>query len=351
MGSYFQDDNQYLKFCKNFEYYISLIPYFSSPKLPIDTNNPEILPDSFPVMFLGDIEIHWIHEIDEHICLNKYNRRLERLKNKIPFFIWGDSLLHRYHTEDDRIKNIKEFNTIKNSVYFNKDNIKEWRYKSFNDRVINNGWAQPLKWLDSTFIINMLVDFFYHKKYSIVMPIKINGTNSFKIFTEISLPLYDKFLETEYLDYFFIICTYNDIEKIRKHTCKYPHIPFKFIKEEDLLHNNIMYIDGWLKQQIIKLTIASIIDTNHYLIVDSDMYLNQKFNYKDLFQNRKLKYSYEPYQEYNNKYYSTNSEWWKNSLKIINYPLDKLTEDKYLMGVTPQIFITDNIIIKENTHI
>lgn len=343
MGSYFQDDKQYLKFCKNFEYYISLKPVFSSPKLPIDTNNSEVPPDSFPVMFLDDIEIHWIHERDHNKCLNNYNRRLHRLKNKIPFFIWGDSLLHRYHLDSKRIELIKEFNAIKNSIYFNKDNIENWKYKSFNDRVVNNGWAQPLKWLDSTFIFNLLIDFFNSQKYSIIMPLKINETNSLKIFTEISLPLYDKFLETEYLESFFIICPVQDIKILSKYTDRYPHIPFKFIKEDYIIHKNITNINGWLKQQIIKIAISSIITTKHYLIVDSDMYLNQKLCYEDLFQNGKVKYTFEPYQELNNKYYSTNSEWWNNSLKIIDYPISDLHEDKYLMGITPQIFITDKV--------
>jgi uncharacterized protein (DUF1919 family) len=343
MGSYFQDDKQYLKFCKNFVYYISLKPVFSSPKLPIDTNNPEVPADSFPVMFLDDIEIHWIHERDYNECLNKYNRRLHRLKNKIPFFIWGDSLLHRYHLDCERIELINEFNTIKNSIYFNKDNIENWKYKSFNDRVVNNGWAQPLKWLDSSFIFKLLIDFFNSQKYSIIMPLKINETNSFKIFTEIGLPLYDKFLETEYLESFFIICPVQDIKILSKYTDRYPHIPFKFIKEDYIIHKNISDINGWLKQQIIKIAIASIITTKHYLIVDSDMYLNKKLCYEDLFQNGKVKYTFEPYQELNNKYYSTNSNWWRSSCNILDYPINDLYEDKYLMSVTPQIFITDKV--------
>ena len=160
MGSYFQDDDQFLKFCLNFNYYIDLQPEFLNPKLPIDTNNPTVPPDSFPVMFLGDIEIHWIHETDRNICLEKYKRRLDRIKDKIPFFIWGDSLLHRYHSEVKRDEIIKMFQTLKNSIYFNKDNIPEWRNKSFTDRNENNGWAQPLKWLDSNFVVDLLVNFF-----------------------------------------------------------------------------------------------------------------------------------------------------------------------------------------------
>lgn len=345
MGSYFQDDNQYLKFCLNFNYYINLNPTFSNPKLSIDTNNSEIPPDSFPVMFLDDVEIHWIHEKDKEICLNKYNRRIERLKKKIPFFIWGDSLLHIHHSDSERIKIISQFTSIKNSVYFNKDNIKEWSDKSFNDRVINNGWAQPLKWLDSNFIFNLLVDFFNNKKdkYSIVMPIKINSLNSVNIFINIALPLYGKYLETEYIDYFYIICPDSDISVIKKYTNKYSHIPFKFIPEETLLHSNVKNIEGWFKQQLIKLNVYSIIKTEYYLTVDSDLYLNQPLKYKDLFHGNKLKYSFEPWQEFNNKYYSTNSNWWKGSCNILNYNIENLYDKTDLMGVTPQIMVTKKV--------
>lgn len=166
MGSYFQDDDQYLKFCLNFEYYINLEPTFSSPKLPIDTKNSECPPDSFPVMFLEDIEIHWIHETDKDVCLDKYKRRIDRMKNKFPFFIWGDSLLHRPHTEKHRENLIIDFMKIKNSIYFNKYNINEWKDKSFEDRKKNSGWAQPLNWLDSNFIFDLLYKYFEHKKSS-----------------------------------------------------------------------------------------------------------------------------------------------------------------------------------------
>ena len=62
-------------------------------------------------------------------------------------------------------------------------------------------------------------------KYSIIMPLKINDLSSCKTFTELSLPLYNKFLETEYLDTFIIICPFEDIEHISKYTNKYPNIP------------------------------------------------------------------------------------------------------------------------------
>ncbi len=163
MGSYIIDDDQYLKLCMNFDYYMSLEPVFSNNKLPMDITSP-IKPGTFPVMFLDDIEIHWIHETDEKVCLEKYKRRVERMRKKIPFFIWGDSLLHRPHTDEERLSIIRKFNTLENRIYFNKDSIIEWKDKSFDDRHDYGGHAKPLNWLDWNFLFTLFYDIY--NKYS-----------------------------------------------------------------------------------------------------------------------------------------------------------------------------------------
>ena len=179
--------------------------------------------------------------------------------------------------------------------------------------------------------------------YSIVMPLKINNLNSYKIFTEISLPLYNKFLDTEHLYCFYIICPKENTENIRKNTNLYPSIPFKFIEEESIIEPYLNNEKGWLKQQIIKLWIANIIETKNYLVVDSDIYLVKPLKYEDLFHYNKIKYSFEEYQTANDKYHSTNSNWWINSCKILNYPIEKLYNNKFLMCVTPQLLITNKV--------
>jgi len=180
-------------------------------------------------------------------------------------------------------------------------------------------------------------------KYSIVMPLKIDNLNSFKIFTEISLSLYNKYLETEFLDFFYIICPEQDISTIETYTNLFPSIPFKFINEEHLLHENIRSIQGWYKQQIIKLMISRIIETEYYLVLDSDLYLNQLLRKEDLFYNNKIKYCHQPWQTTNDKYYSTNSKWWTDSCNVLKYPVENLYEQRYLMGVTPQVLITEKV--------
>jgi uncharacterized protein (DUF1919 family) len=145
IGNFIQDDLQYLKFCKNYNYYINLTPVFGKCKLPFEYIE-DINRDTFPTMYLGDIEINWIHEKDEAVCLEKFNRRLNRAKNKTPFFIWADSLLHQYHTESDRLNLISEFKKIPNSLYIHKESCSEWDNCQFTDRTPTRIWAEPVKW-------------------------------------------------------------------------------------------------------------------------------------------------------------------------------------------------------------
>jgi len=366
IGSIFLNDYQYVKLCKNYEYYLSLKPVFGEPKRDSvwDKQNNgiwykhiEIIP-GYRVMFLDDIEIHWIHENDINLLLEKYNRRIQRYKKNVltPLFMLSFSDLCNDHSQDDYNKLVDDFTSIENSIYLTKykDDIKD-RYNVFlikdwiptvNDRNYSHIYKfHSISKREEYFkviIRNKLSDI--SLKYSIIMPLKINTLNSFKIFTEISLPLYNKFLETEYIDYFYIICPDTDIPAISKYTDKYPNIPFKVIPESLILHENMGSVDGWLKQQIIKLSISSVIKTKHYLILDSDLYLNQPFVYKDLFNECKIKYSYEPWQTENGKLYSTNSKWWESSCNILSYQINNLHGQKELMGVTPQTMITQKVI-------
>lgn len=157
IGSYFEDDEQFVKFCLNYEYYTDLervTPKFieyGENKLPFDTTNSGYT-KNFPIMMLDDIEIHWIHETSDNggreILLEKYKRRLERSKNKIPFFIWGDFLIHRSHPDKVKFELIEKFKTLPNSFFIWKDDIPEYNHLSINDRNINPGWGQPVRWIN-----------------------------------------------------------------------------------------------------------------------------------------------------------------------------------------------------------
>lgn len=151
IASYFQDDFQYLKFCKYYNRYINTEPRFGEAKLPFNKNykNEGLTYEHILNMFLDDIEITWIHEPNgANILLDKYIRRRQRGLNKTPFFIWGDSLLHQRHTEENRKKLIEEFKKIPNSIYIHKESRPEYIDKSFDDRVEDDGChARPVNWI------------------------------------------------------------------------------------------------------------------------------------------------------------------------------------------------------------
>lgn len=166
------------------------------------------------------------------------------------------------------------------------------------------------------------------------MPMKISS-NGYKIFSELSLKTYEKYLDIEKLKAFYIITPKKDIKTI-KTLVQSSFIPFEFISDETLIYKDI---EDWYKQQILKLTIAYLIETEYYLIVDSDIYLTQNLSYNDLFYKGKVKYHSETWK---NKNYS---KWWINSCRVLNVQENKIIRKKDLMSFVPQIMCTN--IVKE----
>ena len=158
VGSYFQDDEQYLKFCINYEHYMGFTPRFGPALLPLD-DNPGVPPGSFPVMFLDDIEIHWLHEPNAETVLEKYYRRLERGQGKTPFFIWADAQIRRPHSPEEREAMISRFLSIpaEQRVYLRQDLAPEWQGQSFDNVLVNVGWAQPLRWANQPLVAELTI--------------------------------------------------------------------------------------------------------------------------------------------------------------------------------------------------
>ena len=178
-------------------------------------------------------------------------------------------------------------------------------------------------------------------KYTIVMPIKRNNPNNHgsTFFEQVGLKTFEQFLDTTYLDRFIIVCPEKDINHYFELLAT-SKICFDVIGEEHILNDNLANVKGWYKQQLIKLSIHLCVNTPIYLTIDSDMYLNQMLSKDDLIHNNKFKYSSEPWQTINNSLYSTNSNWWLNSAKILDIDKSIITCKTNLMSVTPQILVT-----------
>ncbi len=159
IASLFEEDMQYLKFCLNYSYYTSLTPRFEPPLLKVSAEDPQVPLEKVVTMFLGDIEIHWIHQSDVEVVRGLYYRRLERGKDKLPFFIWSDSQLYRPHTPEEREFIITQFLSLptEQRIYFRKEDVPEWADKSWDDRKENIGHIMPLKWNDMFLVAKMVL--------------------------------------------------------------------------------------------------------------------------------------------------------------------------------------------------
>lgn len=171
--------------------------------------------------------------------------------------------------------------------------------------------------------------------YTIILPISLGSTNDWELFSKFGLKTYEKYLD-DTLKEFIIIASEKDIE-VMKQFIK-TTLPITYHDEKTFLSPHLQ-TRGWFKQQLLKLLISNIVSTKYYLVLDADMYLNQPLSYKDLFYRDLIKYNSEPWQTFNNCHFSQNSKWWRASCNIMNFPIEQLHNNKYLMSVTPQVLI------------
>jgi len=155
IASWFPEDEQYLKFCERYEYYTSLEPRFGEPGTCFnwyrDTRKYVNLSrkiTNYPVMFLGDIEIHWIHECNEKLLLKKYTERLRISRELEPVFLWSDPEMFNIHSPEERFSLLYRFCQIPRKTLFLTKYpdeatdkvvfVPEWEGKSQFDRHTQN---------------------------------------------------------------------------------------------------------------------------------------------------------------------------------------------------------------------
>ena len=128
IGHLFLDDISYLRFVKNYDYYIKIDPIFIIPEKRYNWKDGDI---KYPVMKLDDIEIHWIHDDSSKLVMKKWVGRLSKSKNLDKIFLWSASEMLQKHSVEDRKKMIDEFMSIKYPSIFLTDR-KEDEYNEKN---------------------------------------------------------------------------------------------------------------------------------------------------------------------------------------------------------------------------
>lgn len=123
ISSWIPNDEEYVRLCENYDKYIAIEPRFGEPINCCwnrDTGNKRSLTagSSYLVMFLGDVEIHWIHDVNPSLLLKKFNGRLINSKGYEPIFLWSEPELYNIHTEEERKNLVSRFNAIKYKKIF-----------------------------------------------------------------------------------------------------------------------------------------------------------------------------------------------------------------------------------------
>ena len=166
IGSLFVNDRQYIEFCRKFEYYISQKPTFGEPTFGSDWaisnggvwyKHPSIHPP-YPVMYLDDIEIHWIHEKNIDTLLQKYYRRLKRLSHSPTFILSCSELLNK--SDADSIDIIRKFIDLPNSIYISRNDLIQSenviQYRQWNDTTDERDESHILIFNDQDLIADII---------------------------------------------------------------------------------------------------------------------------------------------------------------------------------------------------
>jgi uncharacterized protein (DUF1919 family) len=117
IGSLIPNDLEYIKLINNLEYYLNVEPVIGQPKentvFHIQNKSKYYLhksiPLPYPVVLLDDIEIHFIHENDNNLCIDKFKRRLNRTKNiinNLNYKIFVTLSFSEFINNHDNIKNV-----------------------------------------------------------------------------------------------------------------------------------------------------------------------------------------------------------------------------------------------------
>lgn len=175
-------------------------------------------------------------------------------------------------------------------------------------------------------------------QYNVVLPIRKEGIESF---FSLSMPLYEKYLSTSEVKRFVFVTPFESIDLLKSY-CSNLRFDYEVVADERFIDQSLMDERGWYKQQLIKLLVSEIVDTEHYLLIDDDLFLTQELRYSDMLVGGKIIYSNESWTD-DGPNFATNSRWWIGSCNLLGYDIRTIMNSSTNMGVTPQLMITSEV--------
>lgn len=118
---------------------------------------------------------------------------------------------------------------------------------------------------------------------------------------------------------------------------------YTVLYDKDIL--GIDFPPVYIKQHLLKLYVAKFINTTHYLILDSDIFVNKKFKFTDFFTDDKISlFIYDGRGYLNEESYNDccHTKWIIDSLKVLG-KTHKDIKFPFCYGVTPGLFITKEV--------
>lgn len=179
------------------------------------------------------------------------------------------------------------------------------------------------------------------EKFSVVIPSTIKNESQLKtLFFSLR-----EFLDVESVDEMYIIVPKHEVVRFSMlvTSLAWKNVQISVISETDLIPEDVLLLcdnhlksrSGWFKQQIVKLKAADIVQTDYYLILDSDCILRCPLNYSTLIRTNEMghKRSYLQTEEI-----FKHPRWYKGSSKLlgITEPFMKSLKG-FGIGVTPQV--------------
>lgn len=121
---------------------------------------------------------------------------------------------------------------------------------------------------------------------------------------------------------------------------EYPE--YKIILDDEIFISNL---HSYNKQMMLKLYVSKFISTTHYLILDTDIYVNKKFEFNDFFKNGKITLSvFDCLKYFKFKKYNTcqQTKWLFDTFRLQEKTIKDI-EKPLFYGVTPALLITQEV--------
>jgi hypothetical protein len=173
------------------------------------------------------------------------------------------------------------------------------------------------------------------ERLSLVMPVKErthHGHSEIERARRILMPSLARFLDPACVDAFWVVAPPDEVRAVVRMVEPWRDAFGIRVVSDDAVAPGAARSSGWIKQQLLKLGIARLVESPRYLVLDSDVLAVRPVGAPDLCPGGRARLGTEPL--------STHPEWWRASSRILGLDL-AWGDDDPVMGVTPEILDTD----------